>query len=296
MMKHERKDNTSKKSQIVKIIKSSKQFLKNKITLIVTSFIVVILMFMTFSSFMNTTESVLKQRAPASTIMTNLEDEKSIEKETQANATVVKPTQKTETETTQKPTKAVKPTETQYKTITQVKKYSPSEICLIGDSRTVCMENAVISDYHFICETSMGLDWLINEAEPKLDKIQDQVKVCVILLGINDVYNQDSYIEEYNNLTKKYPHIKFIYSTVGPVEEGMEYEITNSEIEDFNDNVVSGLNEKWSVLDTYKHLAAEGFETWDGIHYTDSVSSFWLSWIIDQVGSYEVKEKVPVSD
>lgn len=190
-----------------------------------------------------------------------------------------------------------KPSEPVFREVTRTIECEPSEICFIGDSRTCGMQVSVLSEVNFICKPSMGLQWLLEEAEPQFEEIKDNIKVCVVLLGINDVWNKYKYPKELNDFAKRYPDIHFAYVTIGPIDETKYSLLSNDDIENVNETIVQGLDDNWQIVDWYKYLATEGFATSDGgLHYTRSVCGVSFAWIVSQVQTYEYTEMVEVTD
>ena len=60
---------------------------------------------------------------------------------------------------------------------------------------------------------------------------------------------------------------------VNPVDEEQEtysgYHIKNDDIDYFNQEIIDRLDENVIVIDTNSYLNAIGFETQDGLHYTE---------------------------
>lgn len=168
-------------------------------------------------------------------------------------------------------------------TETQAIEYPTSQMCFIGDSRTVAMEGAVLTDVHFIAKSSMGLDWFNDTASVEFEKIQDEVELCVVALGINDIRNVDQYIIRLNEFADEYPNKTFIYVNLGPVDEEKYTGIPNSSLKAFNDKMQEGLSDRWQIVDQYAYLAAEGFSSHDGLHYSSQDSAKVFIWIVDSI-------------
>lgn len=151
----------------------------------------------------------------------------------------------------------------------------------IGDSRFVGMNSVCSIDSEgntfVIAEISQGYSWLVSSAISEIDSIISSNKNItkwniVIGLGINDLGNISSYLEEYQRLADNYT--LFVVS-VNPIE--YHNYITDSDITKFNnelktlDNIV--------YIDTYSDLISKGFSTQDGIHYTNSTYENIFSYI-----------------
>lgn len=174
---------------------------------------------------------------------------------------------------------------------TQIVEYQTSQMCFIGDSRTVHMEGAVLTDAHFIAKSSMGLDWFNDTASVKFASIADKVEICVVALGINDIRNVDAYIERLNKFAEEYPNKIMIYANLGPVNESLYTGIPNSSLEKFNNKMKDGLSDKWQIIDQYTYLAAEGFNSDDGLHYSFQDSAKIFAWMVDSIKTQEIAVK-----
>ena len=141
----------------------------------------------------------------------------------------------------------------------------------IGDSRFVGMNDACEisnTDNRFvIAMVGEGYDFLINTALPEAERItQSNNDITnwryVICLGVNDLYNIDKYISEYNKLKTT---IDLVLVSVNPIEYSND--ISNKAIERFNSKIetIEGIQ----YVDSYSILLNNAFSTTDGIHYTD---------------------------
>lgn len=165
----------------------------------------------------------------------------------------------------------------------------------IGDSRTVGMSKVVdISNYEFvtfIAKSSEGFNWFSTAGLDKLEKrltTTDLNYNIVFNLGVNELYNVNKYVELYNSLNAKYPQHNFFVASVNPEDEikmkshGYKY-VGNQYIEEFNNTLKESLNEDIIFIDSYTHLQENGFDTKDGLHYTDEYSKIILDYISNQI-------------
>ena len=142
----------------------------------------------------------------------------------------------------------------------------------LGDSRVVGMSSSS-GRYSYIGKVGAGYDWLIETGEPELRKmLAEYPNMDVVLsLGVNDLNNIDSYIEEYKKIKAEFPDTRIWIMSVMPVLESVEehtgYSIQNSTVDDFNDKLKEEFGDRY--IDTYSYLVANGFKTWDGVHYTE---------------------------
>ena len=167
----------------------------------------------------------------------------------------------------------------------------------IGDSRTVAYKDIVdISNYDFItfiAKESKGYEWFATEGLKKLENrlhTTDLKYNIVLNLGVNDLNNISKYSSLYNQLSNKYPQHNFFVVSVNPGDEakmksnGYNY-TTNAKIEDFNNNLKNSLNENITYIDTYSKLIKEGFNTTDGLHYSQNTSKYILDFVSNFIKS-----------
>lgn len=146
----------------------------------------------------------------------------------------------------------------------------------LGDSRMEGMEiSKAPADTKYIAKVSQGYDWLKKTGGVTLQyylKANPKVKV-VLALGVNDLGNINSYISYYKNLIKKYPKTEFYILSVNPVEEyaGKRYSgyVKNSQIKAFNKKLKAAFPSRY--IDSYSYMWENGYETFDGLHYTVKV-------------------------
>ena len=154
------------------------------------------------------------------------------------------------------------------KTDTSTNNYS--SLVLVGDSRFVGQESSGFknSKTTYIASVGKGLTYMKSNEEA-MKKKDSKNTAYVINMGVNDLYNANSYVEYINKLAKNYKG-DIYYLSVNPVEESKAanngYSIKNSDIEKFNSTLKSGLKNV-TYLDSYNYLKNNGFSTTDGIHY-----------------------------
>ena len=171
----------------------------------------------------------------------------------------------------------------------QTIEYRPSQMCFIGDSRTVAMEQSVLTDAKFIAKSSMGLDWFNETAVPEFNNIKDDIEICVVLLGINDIRNADAYISRLNQFAEENTNKICVYVNLGPVDESKYTGIPNSSLEEFNTKLTNGLSDKWQIVDLYTYLSAEKFSSDDGLHYSMQDSAKIFIWVVESIKMQKVE-------
>ena len=164
------------------------------------------------------------------------------------------------------------------------KKASINRVVYIGDSRTEGLRD-VNSDSKntFICLSSMGYDWMLSTAFPQAESYASSGTAFVILMGVNDLYHQNSYISVINQKATEWKKKGAVvyFASVGPVQN--DPYTSNSEIESFNRALKNGLSSDVGYIDLYGELNKSGYQTVDGTHYTNTVSKNILSFIGQQV-------------
>lgn len=164
------------------------------------------------------------------------------------------------------------------------KKASINRVVYIGDSRTEGLKD-VNSDSKntFICLSSMGYDWMLSTAFPQAESYASSGTAFVILMGVNDLYHQNSYISAINQKAAEWKKKGAVvyFASVGPVQN--DPYTSNSEIESFNRALKNGLSSDVGYIDLYGELNKSGYQTVDGTHYTNAVSKNILSFIGQQV-------------
>lgn len=154
-----------------------------------------------------------------------------------------------------------------------------SDYIFVGDSRFVGMEEAlngyVDEDVTFIAEGSQGLEYLKTVA-PDLYELEG--KTIIFNLGVNDLSNSQEYVLFYNSLPQSFLAKNIVcVMTVNPVDQQLEaengYDVKNTDIANFNSILISGVRKDLIyIIDTNSYLMLEGYETFDGLHYTTDTS------------------------
>ena len=166
----------------------------------------------------------------------------------------------------------------------ETKAASINRVVSIGDSRTEGLRD-INSDAKntFICLSSMGYDWMMSTGFPQADSYASSGTAFVILMGVNDLYHQNSYISAINQKASEWKKkgAMVYFASVGPVID--DQYATNAEIESFNRALKNGLSSDVGFIDLYSELKKTGWDTVDGTHYTNAVYKHALSYIGEQV-------------
>ena len=144
------------------------------------------------------------------------------------------------------------------------------KILFVGDSRTVGMSTSVsASGVSFVGKVSAGYDWLSSTAGSKVRSFlkENPYGTVIFAFGVNDLANVDKYISYYKSLMSSYPKADFYFMAVNPISDSKTTAwLSNSKISSFNSKLKSAFGKKY--IDTYSYLKKNGFNTFDGIHYT----------------------------
>ena len=139
------------------------------------------------------------------------------------------------------------------------KKASINRVVYIGDSRTEGLRD-VNSDSKntFICLSSMGCDWMLSTAFPQAESYASSGTAFVILMGVNDLYHQNSYISAINQKAAEWKKKGAVvyFASVGPVQN--DPYTSNSEIESFNRALKNGFSSDVGYIDLYGELNKSG--------------------------------------
>lgn len=148
-----------------------------------------------------------------------------------------------------------------------------SKYVFVGDSRYVGMEK--YSDPYkdvFISEVGVGYSFLTQNMS-KIIAECDSDTALIIGLGVNDLVNCTQYISTINDLAVN-TDCQIYYMSVNPVDDitaqSHGYNMNNSSIEEFNSTIKAQLNDDIVFIDTNKYLNDDGYESTDGIHYSES--------------------------
>ncbi len=144
-------------------------------------------------------------------------------------------------------------------------------IIFVGDSRTVGMQRSVdpyTDPCIFIAASGEGYLWFersgIHRLERSLLRYPD-VPV-VFNLGVNDTVSIYHYIRSYRALMEKHPDTSFWFLSVNPVTEE-SLMVPDTDVVEFNHILKEAFPHQY--LDSYSWLKKNGFESVDGIHYSE---------------------------
>lgn len=162
-----------------------------------------------------------------------------------------------------------------------------SSFVLVGDSRTVAMKEAMKSDSSdstvYIAKEGEGYEWFKQTGLTGLKGVlaESPDETVVFNLGVNDVENISLYLTLFKELIQSYPDASFYFMSVNPVNEEKCKGITNAEIQNFNGSLQEIFSNRY--LDCYNYLIKNGFDTVDGLHYTQDTSKAIHQYLTDQI-------------
>lgn len=144
---------------------------------------------------------------------------------------------------------------------------SISKLIFIGDSRTVQMQAAVKTNDVWSCKGSMGLSWMQSTGVPQIENSITTNSAIIILMGVNDLYHPNSYIDYINSKIASWTSkgAKIYFVSVMPTSSG--YNSLNTEIDSFNTTLKNGLSNEVKYIDANSYLKSNGFTATDGLHY-----------------------------
>ena len=116
----------------------------------------------------------------------------------------------------------------------------------VGDSRYVAMSEYAQAYDVFFCENGVGLYFLKQRMDKIVEASDDNTRI-IIGLGVNPV------------------------SDSACAANG--YSLTNAVVDRFNASMIEGLSDtEVKIIDTNTYLTANGYNTFDGLHYDDETT------------------------
>ena len=155
-------------------------------------------------------------------------------------------------------------------------------ITFVGDSRTVSMGEAVHDSCTYIGKEGEGYQWFFSDGVIQLRALleSDPTRTVVYNLGVNDPENVQVYIELYQNIAREFTDTPFYYLSVNPLSDDSDFNTTNEMIQTFNQALKEAFPDRY--IDSYTYLTEQGFDTVDGLHYTEATSVRIHDFIVNQ--------------
>ncbi|MDO4344256.1 MAG: hypothetical protein Q4C50_05575 [Eubacteriales bacterium] len=156
-------------------------------------------------------------------------------------------------------------------------------LVFVGDSRTVGMKDAVNDSCTYIGAEGEGYEWFSSDGADELRSVlsENPDRQVVFNLGVNDPENISLYIDLYRSLEQEYPDTSFYIMSVNPLVDSQDFNTTNEMIELFNATMQSAFPDIY--IDAYSYLIQNGFDTVDGLHYTDQSYQAIHNFVVDQI-------------
>ena len=163
-----------------------------------------------------------------------------------------------------------------------------NRVIFLGDSRTVQLYAYMAGTWSnvnyssggvhdlgsdvYVAEGGKGLNWMKSTGIPAAKKYFTSGTALVILMGVNDLYQANSYINYINDNSSNWSSngTRVYFASVNPCTGN--YSRMNSNIESFNSKIRSSLNPNVGYIDTHSHLMSIGYNTTDGLHYDKDTS------------------------
>ncbi len=148
----------------------------------------------------------------------------------------------------------------------------PSDVLIIGDSRSVMMKNATGGGgCSWICKIGKGYKWFESTAIPEADTMIGEGTRVVIALGVNDIGNVNKYARLVNAKAEEWAAKGAVtyFVSVNPVQNITR--VTEDQVVFFNSVIQSQLvNVRW--IDTHSYLMNNGYVLTDGLHFDNATS------------------------
>ena len=157
----------------------------------------------------------------------------------------------------------------------------------MGDSRIYLMNDDCDiegpENFFAVCCPGIGYDWMIETGLPQIRNIQKrhtEIEKWVIIsaLGINDMQNVNKYIASYKKLAKS---VELWLVSINPTIGRTEATYNNTCINAFNKKIrrISGI----TYINSHDYLLKKGFDTKDGLHYTEASNWDIYSYILNSL-------------
>ena len=163
-------------------------------------------------------------------------------------------------------------------------------VIMVGDSRSVGMHDAMV-DYEdpflYIAQSGEGYEWFVEDGLPRMEKaIKEHPAWPVVFnLGVNDTSAVMNYITLYQSFAGRYPNTDFYYLSVNPLTKDSTL-VVDEQVVVFNQYLKMAFPDTY--LDSYSMLKKEGFESADGVHYSDDTYRRIHQFILDELEKYGV--------
>lgn len=162
---------------------------------------------------------------------------------------------------------------------------SKARLIILGDCRTEAMQLSGIGNAIYIGKASMGYNWLVSTAGPRLEAYLSQYPESTVVFnfGLNDyLYQKNNYLRYYKDFIDRHPKADIYIMSINPVIGVGAYNVCNATIKPFNDDMKKAFPEYY--LDCYSYLLKAGYYAGDGQHYDVATYKKIYSYIVKTVG------------
>lgn len=162
--------------------------------------------------------------------------------------------------------------ETQTAAAAPARSVKEHSIIFVGDSRTISMGEAVSDGCTYLGEEGEGYHWFSSQGVQQLRTLLENnpKQTIVYNFGVNDPENINVYIDLYKTLETEFTDTSFYYMSVNPLSDDSDFNTTNEMVELFNKTLKNAFPDRY--LDLYTYLTENGYQTVDGLHYTEETS------------------------
>ncbi len=169
------------------------------------------------------------------------------------------------------------------------------QIIFVGDSRTLGCRDAFGKSLRkdnciFVGKVGEGCAWFLDEGIILMGQaIAEHPGLPVVLnFGVNDPDQISQYLSTYHDMIEDFPDTDFYFLSVNPVEEDMMREMEMN-VDLINNDTIAILNQaiqsEWPerYINSASMLEEDGFETVDGIHFTEECYIAIHDFVVDEL-------------
>ena len=191
--------------------------------------------------------------------------------------------------------------------VKKMDKINDSKLIIVGDSRMQLIndDKEIVKPFNmeFVAKGGAKIDWLENNALPKVKKILNKNEFnyyVLVNMGVNDLNSNlevaeivEDYFKLYSELAERFPNVKVYIMSVNPINEEKRNKIepnnkrTTEKIKLFNQTIQEKLKDSnlknMYYCDAYNNLK---FDTNDGLHYTQETNENIIYYISNKCIDY----------
>lgn len=191
--------------------------------------------------------------------------------------------------------------------VQKMDKINDSKLIIVGDSRMQLIndDKEIVKPFNmeFVAKGGAKIDWLENNALPKVKKILNKNEFnyyVLVNMGVNDLNSNlevaeivEDYFKLYSELAERFPNVKVYIMSVNPINEEKRNKIepnnkrTTEKIKLFNQTIQEKLKDSnlknMYYCDAYNNLK---FDTNDGLHYTQETNENIIYYISNKCIDY----------